>query len=838
MMQKFNHIYITLLALLAPAAASAAIQGEWRLHPTFDNSVTKVIDTPGRVYFTGYNQTLYPAETVAFMSAPDQSLFYYDKEGDEMVAAADRHALASTLARSVDYNPDGGYLLIVYADQNIDLLYDSGEVRNISALKNASMPGSKEINGVTFVPSRNQIWLATDFGYVVLDDKKGHVVESRNYSTPLSAATRVGDLVVLTTHDHSYTAPYSSPRLSLTDYNVDTTPFAGADAIYTLAPKRILTARAVDSTDTQFGKYDVDDELALNEVWASKFNNVRSVLPSRDGYNITAFNSVITVLPEKNYNSFYKRPTADIQADIQTTATWDNKEFFGVVPRKGLYSRKLTDEEGNTQLTRDYIRPNAPAVYFSRNMAYNADYGMLVNTFGSDRVFNNTVFLVPSLLSVYRNGEWTPAGPPYTLPSQANLGQNPLGLLVDPSDPKYVYMGTSYNGLVRLNLEDPDDVLHFTNPDDPLADRPGYVNDGPTSSVWARAYTMMAPQFDRNQTMWSMLYKGDDPRLLFRYWTAADRTASKDAASARPWKTLAVDVPSNTTALTGYFIPLTSSSNKNLLLYLAQDRIVIVDHNGTPENTSDDTVRVLDRVTDQDGGAITLLGANRILEDSDSGVIWIASNSGIFYANPRNLLQGQSVINRVKVSRNDGTSLADYLLNGVSVFDIVTDPQGRKWMATEGAGIVVTSSDGKTIYDEFNSENSGLPSDIVYSLAYNPASRSMMASTSAGLTEFFLGSTGSAPSGSSEAVRAYPNPVAPDYYGWVTIDGLEEDTLVKITSASGQLIRELGRAEGGTIQWDIMDMNHRRVPSGIYYILTSPASGSGPSGVTKIMVMS
>ena len=72
----------------------------------------------------------------------------------------------------------------------------------------------------------------------------------------------------------------------------------------------------------------------------------------------------------------------------------------------------------------------------------------------------------------------------------------------------------------------------------------------------------------------------------------------------------------------------------------------------------------------------------------------------------------------------------------------------------------------------------------------------------------------------------------------MTIDGLEEDTLVKITSASGQLIRELGRAEGGTIQWDIMDMNHRRVPSGIYYILTSPASGSGPSGVTKIMVMS
>ena len=153
---------ITSLTLLAAAAlpATAAITGQWRYHPTFDNSVIKVIDTPSRAYFIGYPQTLNPA--LPAKANPDCTLFYFDKEGEEVVSAVQRHDLSSAIVRDIEYNPDKGYLLIIYGDQNIDLLHDDGSVSNVGALMNASIASSKSINATSFDPANDLIWLATD----------------------------------------------------------------------------------------------------------------------------------------------------------------------------------------------------------------------------------------------------------------------------------------------------------------------------------------------------------------------------------------------------------------------------------------------------------------------------------------------------------------------------------------------------------------------------------------------------------------------------------------------------------------------------------------------------
>ena len=150
---------------------------------------------------------------------------------------------------------------------------------------------------------------------------------------------------------------------------------------------------------------------------------------------------------------------------------------------------------------------------------------------------------------------------------------------------------------------------------------------------------------------------------------------------------------------------------------------------------------------------------------------------------------------------------------------------------------MVTSADGRRIYDEFSAENSGLPSNTVYYLEYNPGAKSIMMSTANGLAEFAIGSSGEE-AGDADRVRAYPNPVAPDYYGWVTIDGLPDDALVKIVDSKGTIVRELGRAEAGSAQWDINNLNYKRVQTGVYYIMASSASEGGKEvRVGKILVM-
>ena len=67
----------------------------------------------------------------------------------------------------------------MYANSNVDILHDNGKVFNIPDIKNAILTTAKGINDVKFYGDR--IYLATDFGIVVLNDKKNEVSESYNY---------------------------------------------------------------------------------------------------------------------------------------------------------------------------------------------------------------------------------------------------------------------------------------------------------------------------------------------------------------------------------------------------------------------------------------------------------------------------------------------------------------------------------------------------------------------------------------------------------------------------------------------------------------------------------
>lgn len=826
-MKLIRHI-LTLALLITAAAANAAITGQWMLHPTFDNSVRRVISTGKRVYFMGYNQSYNPA--ISVKNSTDQTLFYYDIEGDELIAANRGANLTETAVDRIEYNAGRGYLMIVYSNYDIDLLFDSGEVANIPALKHADIPGSKKVNSISFDSAHDNAWLATDFGYIVINDRKMEVEDSRNYGVPFVAAGRIGDVVMLVTESVTYLGDANEKRLNISDYTRHS-DYIGNAGIYPLSEKRAL----INTTDAQhFNNLKIVEFNGLttryvNEgrVWGELVIN-----PSEKGYIAFYGSASLQYTPTSDY--FTHAPRPEIDKEVMSGATWDQQEYFVVLPRKGLHSFTA-----DGTVTRDFMLPNAPNAYWSRGMAYHPVYGMLVNSHGVDAAFSGTgvnSISEPILLSALKDGNWTPMSPAYRNPEATQVGYNPLGLLIDPADSRYVWSGSNYSGITRLNLEDPKDILHYSFPGDPTSSLPGYVQTSDIQSAWSRLCHFSAPKLDAQNTLWCHFHNADNTNTLeLRYMTDADRKASVNAASARPWQKLLIpDVASNLSAV---FLPLTSSANRNLLLYIKQETIMVYNTNGTPGTTGDDQkATVTGNVFDQDGGEVSLYLANCAYEDPSTGFVWFGTSSGVYYLQPRSILKGQRNVNRIKVARNDGTSLADYLLNGVGVNSIIADPEGRKWFGSAGAGIVVTSSDGRNVLGEFTTSNSGIPSDNVYSLCYNPSSRSVMVSTDKGLAELFLGGASGVSDG-EQSVRAYPNPVAPDYYGWVTIDGLPDNSLVKIVDAQGNLVRELGRAEAGSIQWDVNNLYNRRVKTGVYYILSSPASGSGDSNVAKILIM-
>lgn len=776
----------------------------------------------------GYPQTYNP--NVDEQSNPDCFLFYYDKEGDEVVTAASRHSMSNTLVRSIDYNADKGYLLVIYDDQDIDLLYDDGSVGNVGALKNATITGSKGVNSVTFDPESDLVWIATDFGYVAINDERLEVTESRNYSKPLTMAAHIGNNVYVSDGETLFKAPYKSPRMALTNYTI-TNEFLPSVRFYPMTATRVLTAEPKENNVTTIRVQDITAS-GLETITERDMNYLSQIMPSKNGYAMTSYSALGDVYRSTGSIGFYSRP--DDEKGRTYGSAWEPTTYYSGRPRKGLCSY-TRGADGTYVLSRDFMLPNAPNAFLSRSMLWHPRYGMIVNTHGTDNVMPATSYTELALISGLKNGLWTPLSEVYRNPQQAYVGSTPLGMVTDPDDDRYLWQGSSFSGITRFNLDDPQDILHYSHPADEQASLPGYVKVHETSS-WKRLSSFTDPAFDADNTLWSYFYDYDNSNLIiFRYLTAEDRRATKDAASARPWKTLTKNI-SDLGHITAKFLPLKASVNKNLLFFMSYKGLFVLDTNGTPDNPSDDKIAIFERLSDQDGNTLTLSSPNQLWEDPQTGVVWIATSIGLLYCTPRNLLQGQPVLNRVKVSRNDGTSLADYLLNGVEVSSISHDAEGRIWIATLGAGVVVTSSDGRKIYQEFNTDNSDIPSDKVYFIQYNPDTRSMMLSTDKGICEFFIG--GQSASAGSDEVRAYPNPVDPDYYGWVTIDGLPDNSLVKIVDAKGHLVRELGRAEGGSIQWDVNNLHYKRVQTGVYYILSSSAGeGSSESRVGKILVM-
>lgn len=97
-------------------------------------------------------------------------LFGFDKETEEMESYSKNNILNDIDIANIYYNYDKKYLVIVYANSNVDILHDNGKVFNIPDIKNAILTTAKGINDVKFYGDR--IYLATDFGIVVLNDKK------------------------------------------------------------------------------------------------------------------------------------------------------------------------------------------------------------------------------------------------------------------------------------------------------------------------------------------------------------------------------------------------------------------------------------------------------------------------------------------------------------------------------------------------------------------------------------------------------------------------------------------------------------------------------------------
>lgn len=821
---------LLLLLALLPSLPATAADGDWKLYPAFDSDHLNIFDAGDKVYVISLGEPWLTEKSNRF-ATPYPTLFVMDKSSGEAVSYNRRNYLSGTILNTAAYNNRGKYLVLVYTDGDIDLLYDNGRVVNIPGLRNAVLTESKAVNAVNFSPDSPEFVLATDFGFVVISEQKGEITLARNFHRKFTTAAVSSQYIVLSDGTDTYVSGRALSNLNLNDFVKAGAECKGVNMLMPLADGAVAFVKGGTvhlATVTPACALELTATHGLGD-------NPRRCSATSDGYLLSGDWSIINIGMNGSVEQIPALKSAYMRVPV---ATRTGSEFWYVAGREGIGRATRTGTSWDTQWTLyPPSRPNASAVFLGDYLSYSDKYGFIASSPSVSNLFSEADDL-PNVMCALKDGTWTPYALAYTHPELAAIHPFAKGWTQDPDNPDYFYSGSRGNGLLRLNFADPDDIVLLSDRLDPGASLPGFVaiaEPGRNDGGAALNYTNFSePLFDAAGNMWTyhdLVYDKSGAKGLWVLPAAARR-----AGRLSDWVQL--DIPDCRSSY-GSAFPLRHEANRNLVLInpnIYGGRFQVYDHRGTLDDPSDDRVLTITSLYDQDGGSIARNYIVSFYEDPATGTVWVGTDAGLFTFTPSKAFDNPTRARRVKVARNDGTNLADYLLDGVRVQRIVSDNTGRKWFATLGAGLVQTSADGTHVVRQLTAANSYLPDDNVINIAYGPQSNSLMVATSYGLAEYFA--PGASSGAGFDAVKVYPNPVRPDYAGWITIEGLLDNSLVKIVDASGALVRELGSPDSGKVQWDGTNTAGAKVNSGVYFVFMSRnGEGASEANVARILVV-
>ena len=477
----------------------------------------------------------------------------------------------------------------------------------------------------------------------------------------------------------------------------------------------------------------------------------------------------------------FKEQTKNSTTVYDTT----NKYWWTVKEGKLTYYTLNTDKEKIYQT--EGIIPDGPAsnkfyrLYINKNKLY-----AVAGAWSQEKDCNNM-----GEVHVWNGEKWEE----FEQPSDASLGHRYRDLLCldfDPSKEGHIMVG-SKAGLYEFQ---DGKFIKCYNKD----------NTSVITSPLSKSYTIISSvKYDATGKLWLLNSLGDNSILSF------DQTTQE-------WKHYPhSEIGSNDRYnLTGLII---GKNNGNIWFvnnYYEKNRLYKYNYN------TDELTMYGATFTNEDGKNITPIYVHCLTEDRN-GNIWIGTTSGPLYLSMSDIKNGNNIFTQHKVPRNDNTNYADYLLDNSNIRCIAVDGANQKWFGTDN-GVYLVSDDCNTQIYHFDTDNSPLISNIVYSIAVNNNTGKVYFATDKGLCSFNNGIVGSNSEMTKDNVYAYPNPVKPDYTGKINIVGLSFNANIKIVSTNGTLINE-GRSAGGSYSWDGCDLNGKKVASGIYMVETATESG-------------
>ena len=747
------------LFIALPFMASAQLgAGQWTIHPYFvGSSATNCIDAGDCVYYLSSG-----------------SLYCYHKEAGINQVLDANNVLNGAKISQIYYNYDKQYLVIAYNDCNIDILLKSGEIINVPAIKEVVLHRAKVINDVTFTDSK--IYVATSFGYIVLDNETFDVKETRDYDASVASVAEIGGYKVMSLGSKFYYC-FANEQVEAARWHKQVANAKGEGRIYPINDTKfflsckstfqiVTIGHGTDSLGVDTLSFTLKQVVAATPV---------TVQPYPAGFvaSFGAKNYYYTILPDGSKST---KVTGNKLMSSQEEGNWWT-----------LGAEGLSHVVAGT--TEENVTPNGVSI--SAN-AYWSVYDPMQQRVMVCRTTDNTILQsansgAKTEINSYNGTSWQ-----NITPANAPNNQGNLWIVPSPNEPNtYFYCCRLDSGICKVQ------------------------ND----TVVARYYAANSPYATRCGAL-----RFDSKGNL---WVAQSRsTANVDAFAITPENQLLNVVDSSKFVINDMGGACYSAGFKRITfgigagdtkVFSAGDWGAALVFWNNNDDLSLNQYKSYKSLTDQDNKGYTAYYWMCIRPDNDS-ILWLGSETGVISLDPRDAFNEDFRINRIRFTKNEGNDDSGILLDGIHVTWIDVDADNNKWISTNTSGVYFVSPDGSEIYRHFDSSNSLLPSDQVYSVSCNRATNSVIMVTPNGVVEYFPGVTPAEDDYSN--VYAYPNPVEPDFTGMIAINGLMANSNVVITDIDGNIVKTL-ISDGGIALWDGCDANGNRVETGVYKVYAS-----------------
>ena len=669
-----------------------------------------------------------------------------------------------------------------------------GSVINIPDIKEKEILGNKTINNITF--KDHYAYLSCGFGIVVLDLNRKEIYDTY-YIGPDGIAINV---LGITYNDTSLFAATERGiyfadvnGLNLADYHQW---HKDQRLIYPDLPyNHIVSFNGkvyVNYFSGQFGQDTMFVFNGYNWDYFDKDNNSRHIQMTAVGNNMLLVNDYSVQVYNNDMIVLYTIWSPDGQSIRPLSADMDNEFIWVGDKSKGLI------KVWNNGWEAEFIKPNGPG----SNSVFQLDAGgsnVWVASGGRQSNWAKLYMMDGVFSFIEENWHIHNA---YTTPAFDTISDY-VCAKVDPSNSNVAYIGTWQTGVVKFVNNELTDIYDDQNSSlQPWISNPALIN-------------ISGIDFDSKHNLW--VANSGAPNLLSVMKTNGEWKAFNFGGS-----------------LSGKDIGelLVDNYDQKWIIKRSDGLIIVFTDNGTIDDIGDDAVKVLYSASGQ--GNIPGNKVYSFATDQD-GEVWVGTDKGIavFYSPENIFIQGANYdAQQILVPRNDGSGLADYLLETELVTAIAVDGANRKWVGTERAGIFHFSEDGIEQIHHFTSENSPLLSNNITSISITDDGE-VFIGTAVGIISYKGTATPPQPPGTK--VYAYPNPVRENFTGLIAIKGLQSNSFIKITDSYGNLVYQT-KSEGGQAVWDGNNFNGQRVATGIYMVFAITTDKS-EKVVTKILVV-